>query len=123
MRNNSLLCRGLGLFGSTRRGLGGARTEFLYAASSIHYLLTTGEEGVAGTTNFHLDFRLRGSDSKGISTRTGYFRISMVVWMYFFFHEGKHTSKLEILQGVNHILLDIGGNLHHAVAVEGVTRF
>ncbi len=122
MRNYSLLCRSLGFFGSTGRDLGEASTELLYTTSSIHHLFTTGEEGVASTANLYIDFRLGGSDGKSISTRTGYFCVIIVVWMYFFFHEGKHTSKLEILQGVNHILLDIGGNLHHAVAVKGITR-
>jgi len=129
MRSYSLLCRGCSLFGSTRRGLGGASlpssktgTEFFYAASGIHHLFTASEEGVAGTANFHLYFRLGGPYGKGIPARAGHFRVGMVVWMNFFFHEGKHTSKLEILQGVDHILLDIGGNFHHAVAVEGIAR-
>ncbi len=129
MRICPLFCRGLSLSGSTRRGLSGtslpsskASTEFFYAASSVHHLLTASEEGVTGTADFHFYLRFSGSYGKGITARTGHFRVSMVVWMNFFFHGGKHTSKLEILQGVDHILLDIRGNFHHTVAVEGIAR-
>ncbi len=42
-------------------------TEFIYSAGSVHVFHFSGEEGMAGSTDFHLDFGFRRSGGKSVA--------------------------------------------------------